>query len=269
MTALFDSHCHLYAPQFTQDLEEVIIRAQENEVLYILVPGEDISSIEKTINLCAKHQPINIFAAAGIHPHNAENFKGDHSKLNHLAQDKSVLAIGEIGLDYHYMHSAVNIQKEVFIDCLNLALQLEKPVVLHNRESTPDMLSILEKWIEKIPSHSFLKTHPGVFHAFNGDPDILEFALDNHFYAGIGGLITFKNATQLRSVVQKIPMDRILVETDSPYLAPHPHRGKRNEPANVLLVAQKLAQLFSLSQETVIEQTTQNAMELFGIKRVK
>lgn len=268
MTALFDSHCHLYAEQFKQDLKEVILRAQEHSVKHIMVPAENILSSQSTINLCASYKNVRLYAAVGIHPEYAGEEISRVGELNELVASKQVLAVGEIGLDYYWMNSEKDIQQQVFVKCLELARNVEKPVIIHNRESTADMLAILHDWTEGIPTDSRLKCYTGVLHAFNGDQDILEFARTSGFYIGVGGPVTFKNARQLQATIPHIPLNKLLIETDSPYLAPHPRRGERNEPAHVRFVAQKIADILENDVEAIVKITTRNALELFNIQGV-
>ena len=263
MNSLFDTHCHLYDLHFAEDLDAVIDRAVFNDVMKIIIPGEDYKTSLQAINLCAKYKNLDLFAAVGIHPHCAKQGKMEFDKLISLIDSKAVVAVGEIGLDYYRMLSEKADQIEIFEGCLEIALESKKPIILHNRNATDDFLSTLNEWIRKIPPHSRLKSHPGVFHSFNGDPQILDFALKNHFYLGIGGPITFQNADQLRLAIKQIPLDQLLIETDSPYLSPHPNRGKRNEPANVRFIADKLSEILGIPFEKIIEQTTANGMELF------
>lgn len=266
---LFDSHCHLYAEQFSNDLRDVLRRAKEHAVEHIMVPGENILSSRNIINLCARYTNVHIHAAAGIHPEYAEKESTQIEILKEIVQSPQVKAIGEIGLDYYWMDSGKEIQKNVFAQCLNLALMAEKPVIIHNRESTADMLAILRDWVTSIPVNSRLKQYSGVLHAYNGDHDILEFIQSSGFFIGIGGPMTFKNARQLQEVLPELPLEKILVETDSPYLSPHPHRGERNEPANVRFVIQKIAELLEMDVREITKITTKNALELFHIEGVK
>jgi len=262
---LFDTHCHLNDPHFSEDLDAVIDQAIVNDVKKIVIPGENYITSLQAINLCAKYKTLDLFAAVGIHPHYAKQGKAEFTKLRSLIDSKTVIAIGEIGLDYYRMLSEKANQIEIFQCCLALALELKKPIILHNRDAAVDSLSILNDWIQQISLHSRLKSHPGIFHSFNGDPQILDFALKNHFYFGIGGPITFQNAELLRLAIKHIPPDRLLIETDSPYLSPHPNRGKRNEPANIRFIADKLSKVMEMPLEKMIELTTANAMQLFDI----
>jgi len=269
VASLFDTHCHLYDPHYKEDLDAVIDRAIQKNVSKILIPAENYATSLQSINLCAKYESLDLFVAVGIHPHYANQGKPEFNNLKSLIVSDDIAAIGEIGLDYYRMLSDKSAQLEIFKACLDLALEVSKPIILHNRESTYDLLSILSTWVQHISSDSPLKICPGVFHSFNGDPQIMDFALINHFYLGIGGPITFQNAANLRSIVKNIPVDRLLIETDSPFLTPHPCRGQRNEPANVYFVAEKLSELMEIPIEKIIEQTTANALELFSERHVK
>ncbi len=266
MVSLFDTHCHLYDRQFESDLDEVIKRAIENSVGAILLPTENFDTCLQVNNLCARHNNIPLFAAGGIHPHYAELGKKEFPEFKTFIRANNFVAVGEIGLDYYRMLSDKAAQIGIFKDCLEFAAELEKPILLHNRDATQDMLSILQNWLRQLPEGSPLKDYPGVFHSFNGDPLVLDFALKHHFYLGIGGMITFKNAKDLRTILRQVPLDSLLLETDSPYMSPHPYRGKRNEPAYVRFVAQELAKVLELPLEKVVQQTTINAYQLLRIE---
>ncbi len=266
MNPLFDTHCHLYDHHFEEDLDAVIERAVQKNVRKILIPGEDYATSLQSINLCAKYGNLDLFSAVGIHPHHAKQGKSEFTKLRSLLNSESIVAVGEIGLDYYRMLSEKDTQLEIFRCCLELASELDKPIILHNREATDDLLIILNEWVQQIPSQSRLISHPGVFHSFNGDTQIMDFAMKHHFYLGIGGPITFHNADALRLAIKKIPIGQLLIETDSPYLTPHPNRGKRNEPANVRFVADRLSEIMEIPLEKMIERTTMNALELFDVK---
>lgn len=265
MVSLFDTHCHLYDRSFEHDLSEVIKRALENSVGAVLVPAENLNTCTKTINLCAAYKNIPLFAAGGIHPHEAEQGKKEFLEFKKYFKDHDFSAVGEIGLDYYRMLSDKAIQLEVFRECLEFAAEVDKPVILHNRDADDDMLSILSDWISQLPDGSPLKEIPGVFHSYNGDPQVLDFALKHHFYLGIGGMITFKKSDALRAILQNVPLEYLLLETDAPYMTPHPYRGKRNEPAYVRFTAQELANVLEIPLEQVVEQTTLNANHLVGL----
>ncbi len=269
MTHLFDTHCHLYDSRFSADLDQAIQNAKQNNVKQILIPGEDLLTSRAAIDLCSAYPNFRFCTSAGIHPHHASEEYPNLATLKDLLSNEHVVAIGEIGLDYHWMNSEKESQKEVFKEQCALALEVDKPIILHNRESTDDILPILQDWVKGIPSGSLLKEHPGVFHAFSGDPQILAFAIENGFYLGIGGVATFKKAVALQESISKIPSDRMIFETDAPYLTPHPHRGKRNEPAYVRFVAQHVAQLLETPVDEMIARSTQNANVLFRLSPVK
>lgn len=269
MNPLFDTHCHLYDRQFEPDLDAVLECALQNSVEHLLIPSENLATSLQVIHLCAVHKNIALFAAGGIHPHYAEQGKKEFAEFKTFFKNHDFVAVGEIGLDYYRMLSDKKSQVEMFRACLDFAAEVEKPLLLHNREATEDMLSILQEWLRQLPGGSPLKKNPGVFHSYNGDPLILDFALSHHFYLGIGGMITFKNANSLREIVKNIPVDRLLLETDSPSLSPHPYRGKRNEPAHVRFVAEELSQIVELPLEKIIEKTTRNALHLLGKSTVK
>ena len=265
MYPLFDTHCHLYDRSFEPDLDAVIEHALENSVGAVLVPAENLSTSIQTSNLCASDTDIPLYAAGGIHPHEAEQGKKDFPELKQYFKDHDFSAVGEIGLDYYRMLSDKTTQLEVFRQCLEFAAEVEKPVLLHNRDASKDMLSILDNWLSQLPDDSPLKEIPGVFHSFTGDPLVLDFALKHHFYLGIGGMITFKKAEELRAILKEVSLDSLLLETDAPYMTPHPYRGRRNEPAYVRFTAQELAQVLDLPLEKVSEQTTLNARKLLRI----
>ncbi len=265
MYPLFDTHCHLYDRQFEPDLDAVIEHTLENSVGAVLVPAENLSTSIQTINLCASHKNIPLYAAGGIHPHEADQGKKEFSELKQYFKDHDFSAVGEIGLDYYRMLSDKAAQIEVFRDSLEFAVEVEKPVLLHNRDATEDMLSILDDWLSQLPDDSPLKELPGVFHSFTGDPLVLDFALKYHFYLGIGGMITFNKSDELRAIIKKVSLDSLLLETDAPYMTPHPYRGKRNEPAYVRFVAQEVANVLEIPLEQVVEQTTLNARKLLRI----
>lgn len=267
MIGLFDSHCHLYAPQFAEDLDDVIQQAHDLGVTYILVPAEDYQSSVHTLEICSAYKEVDIYAAVGVQPQNANsNLSADmYTHIKDLLRDPRIVAIGEIGLDYYWTTENKALQKRYFKQGLDLAIEFDKPVVLHNRESTNDILCMLQEWLDRIPDGKNIFTSPGVFHAFNGDPLIMDFAMQHSFYLGVGGVVTYKNAKKLQECIPYIPKELLLVETDAPYLSPHPMRGKRNEPAFIRYTAERLAELLGISYEEIIEITTENAKRLFRI----
>ncbi len=253
---LFDTHVHLNIEQFDEDRDEVIQRAKAAGVEKMVVVGFDHETIKKAIALAEAHDFI--YAAVGWHPVDAIDFTDeDLLWLEELAHHKKVVALGEMGLDYHWDKSPKNVQKDVFRKQIALAKKVKLPIIIHNREATDDVIAILqEEHAEEVG---------GIMHCFAGEVEHVEPCLDMNFYISLGGPVTFKNAKAPKEVAKVVPSDRLLVETDCPFLAPHPHRGKRNEPAYVRLVAEQIADLRETSIETVEQQTTANALRLFGI----
>ena len=267
MKGLFDSHCHLYVPQLVEELDAVIRHAHDQGVTRILVPAEDYQSSVQTLEICSAYHEIEIFAAVGIQPQNvnAALDRNEYTHIKDLISHPRVAAIGEIGLDYYWTTENTGLQKEFFKQGLDLAVACDKPVVLHNRASTDDMLLILEDWLHTIPDNKNIARFPGVFHSFNGDLLVMDFAIQHSFCLGLGGVITFKNAKELQNCIPQIPIELLLIETDAPYLSPHPMRGKRNEPAFVRYTAERLAELVGMDYKEIVEITTKNAERLFRI----
>jgi TatD DNase family protein len=260
-TELVDTHCHLTMSAFDEDRDLVIERAQNAGVHKIVVPGLDIPSSEEAISL--SHAKPSIYAAVGIHPHNASEWSAtSRNKLLSLAKSKKVVAIGEIGLDFYRNLSPKDIQINVFKYQLEIATELDLPVIIHNREASREVLEILIEWSKsKNPSSG---SRLGVLHAFSADLDTAKKVIDAGFLLGIAGPITYKNATNLREITTKIPYRRIIIETDAPYLTPHPKRGKRNEPANVVFVANQLSKTLQQDYNFMARITSENAAGLFG-----
>ena len=253
---LVDTHAHLDFPRFKKDRSQVIERAFQNEIEYIVNIGADLKSSENSIKLANKYE--NIYAVVGIHPHDADDADLDaFKKLRELAVKDKVVAIGETGLDFHYDNSPREKQKQAFRAQLRLASELNLPVVIHARDADEDAIKILkEEGIENIG---------GIMHCFASDVKMAKEALDLGLYLAFGGLITFSNLDNLRRVVKNVPMDKMLIETDAPYLTPDPYRGKRNEPLYVKYVAEKIAEIKDLSLEEVAEITTRNAERIYNI----
>jgi TatD DNase family protein len=257
---LVDTHAHLDAHAFEADREEVIARAWTAGLGAIISVGADVESSRQAIALAKAHP--GVYATVGTHPHEASQAGPDALvELERLASENAVLAIGEIGLDLHYNFSPPAVQEECFVAQLELARRVNKPVVIHDREAHAKTLAILRVWRRSGP----LERAPGVLHCFSGDREMAEQVMQMGFYLSFGGPITFTNARRLQELVRALPLDRVLLETDCPYLAPHPHRGKRNEPAYVRLVALQLAALKGLSLEQVASVTTANAQRLFRL----
>jgi TatD DNase family protein len=263
---LVDSHCHLDAPQFDADRDAVIARMAESGVRYAINPGVDLPSSRAAVALALRQHGC-IYAAVGIHPHEAKTLDAVALKeLKQLAASPRVVAVGEIGLDYYRDLSPREAQRRAFEMQLELAVELDLPVIVHDRDAHDDVLAILRNWRESLrtPS-STLHEHLGVLHSFSGDVALAEQVVALGFYIGVSGPVTYKNADRLRQVVRVVPLERLLIETDAPYLTPHPHRGQRNEPAYVRRVAQAVADVRGLTLEQVAAQTTANACVLFGL----
>jgi TatD DNase family protein len=267
LKGLFDSHCHLYAPQLFEELDDVVRHAHDQGVTHILVPAEDYQSSVRSLEICSAYHEIDINAAVGIQPQkvNADLDSDMYTRIKDLVTQPRVAAIGEIGLDYYWTTECVELQKEIFKQGLELAVEYDKPIVLHNRASTHDMLLLLEDWLHMIPDDKNIARSPGVFHAFNGDPLVMDFAIQHSFCLGVGGVVTFKNAKNLQKCIPQIPLELLLIETDAPYLSPHPMRGKRNEPAFIRYTVERLAELVGIEFEELVEITTKNAERLFKI----
>lgn len=249
----FDSHCHLTAEQFDADRDAVIQRAMDAGVTQMLTLATDAASSRAVITLAEEHR--GVYAAIGIHPESVrEASLDDLSLLRELAGHEKVVAIGEIGLDYYWDKATAEIQQTFFEKQLELAGELGLPVAIHDRDAHEKILATLRV----IPAR-------GVLHAFSGSAEMASAALDLKFMVSFGGPVTFQNNKRAPELVRALPLDKILIETDSPYLAPHPLRGKRNEPAHVALVAERIAGLKGLSNEQVATQTTKNAQALFGL----
>jgi TatD DNase family protein len=253
---LIDTHAHLDDARFDGDRDAMIARAREAGVENLVTIGCDLTTSRAAVELADRYSFV--YATVGVHPHEAKQI-GDswYDDLRRLAQHKKVVAYGEIGLDYHYNHSPPKLQRERFREQITLARDLRLPIVVHTREAQDDTITVLKE--ENAADVG------GVFHCFSGDARLAKDALDLGFLLSFSGVITFQNATMLRDIVKTVPMDRILVETDSPYLTPAPHRGKRNEPANVRLVAEKIAAIQGMTADQVAELTSQNARRVFKI----
>lgn len=254
---LFDTHVHVNARQFSEDRDEVIKRAFNAGVTYMVVVGFDRETIPLAIEIAEQYDTI--YAAVGWHPVDAIDMHDeDLAWIEELSQHPKVVAIGEMGLDYHWDKSPKDVQKEVFRKQIRLAKKVNMPIIIHNREATADIIQLLQE--EQASEVG------GIMHCYNDSVDYIQACLDMNFYISLGGTVTFKNAPLPKEVAVQVPIDRLLVETDAPYLAPHPNRGKRNEPAYVKLVAEEIAGLRNMSLEALSKKTTENAFRLFGIK---
>jgi TatD DNase family protein len=264
LVQLTDSHCHLDFESFDKDREAVLQRAFESGIHRIVNPGLDLESSRRILEFVDRYPAL--YAAVGIHPNEAGSrlpeYPGD---LYRMARHPKTVAIGEIGLDYYRDETPREIQRELFQSQLNLAADTGLPVVIHSRNAIDEILETLRKWYTRlVENKSPLVFRPGVLHAFEGSVDHARQAMEMNFFIGIGGPVTFRNAQARRDVAAALPLDHILLETDSPLLAPHPHRGQRNEPANIRLIAETLADLIGKPLETVAEVTSNNATRLFA-----
>ena len=254
---MIDTHCHLFLQQFDKDLDEVLQRAADRGVEAILMPAIDFDSLKAMESIT--HPDIELYRMAGVHPCEIEGPReGVREQLTEWISRDDIYAVGETGLDYYWSTDYKKEQQEsLHIHC-EVAKELDKPIVLHNRESTDDLLDIIEKHQDG--------SLTGVWHSFTGSVDEGKKALDLGLMLGIGGIMTFKNAGVDKAVAQ-LPLDKMMIETDAPYLAPTPKRGKRNEPAFVYHTAKRLAEVQDTSFEEVVEVTTRNAKELFNLPK--
>jgi TatD DNase family protein len=257
---LIDTHAHLDDARYDPDRDAVIARARQAGVGAFVTIGCDLATSRAAVELAARYP--GVYAAVGVHPHEVNHIEdGWYDELRRLAAHEKVVAYGEIGLDYHYNHSPPKLQRERFREQVGLARELGLPIVVHTREAQEDTVAILKE------EHA--GETGGVFHCFSGDAWLAQEALALGFYLSFSGVLTFRNAAPLQAVAQTVPLDRLLVETDCPYLTPVPHRGRRNEPAFVKLVADKLAGLRApfegLGPQDVARITSDNARRLFKI----
>jgi TatD DNase family protein len=245
-----DSHCHLTMSNAAVNLAA----ARAAGVRGFVVPGTKLDDAPQAVAIAGEN--ADVWAAVGFHPHDAKHCSdAAFAVIEKLAADPRVVAVGEIGLDYHYDHSPRDVQRAVFERHIALARKLDKPVIVHNRESTDDMVEILTRSGAR-----------GILHSYTESLEVARTFVDHGFYISFSGIVTFRNAESLRDVARALPHDRVLIETDTPYLAPVPYRGRDNEPAYVVAVAEKLAQLWGMPLERVAEQTTANFERAFSVK---
>jgi len=255
---VIDSHCHLDNPQFDPDREAVIDRALAAGVerMVVIGTGEGPPDVEAGIRLADRHEAI--YATVGVHPHDASKATPDTYKhLRDLLKHPKVIALGEIGLDYHYDHSPREVQREAFLQQMLIAGEAGKPIVIHTREAWEDTIALLEVYWRPYGLG-------GIMHCFSGGPMEAKRCLDLGFHLSFGGIVTFPKAIDVQEAARSTPSDRILIETDAPYLAPVPYRGKRNEPAFVAQTARKLAELRGVAPEEIARMTTENFLGLVG-----
>ncbi|CAN5718386.1 TatD family hydrolase [soil metagenome] len=265
---LVDSHCHLDLDQFDGDRDAALKRARLAGVRLIVNPGIDLQTCRHALQLA--QATTEIYVAVGIHPNSSGDFsEATLDELRKLAMQPKVVAIGEIGLDYYWQKVDHAQQQQAFRAQLNLAAEVGLPVIIHSRDSNQDVARLLAEWVNS-PTfrHSPLANRPfaGVLHAFSGDLALAEAAYKWNFLLSLGGPATFKNARSLHTLVPQLRLDRLLLETDAPYLTPHPHRGKRNEPAYVALVCEQIAALYGLAPTEIAMTTSMLAYQFFGLE---
>ncbi len=255
---LIDSHCHLNFKAFDEDRSKVLARAAEAGIVAVINPATNLEDSRQIVELA--DQTPNFFATVGFHPNDTTDFDEPAlAQLQALAAHPKVVAIGEIGLDYYWDKVPHSVQHQAFEQQLLLAKEVNKPVIVHQRESAEDTMAVLRQW-------GAGQNHPGlVLHSFSGDMAMAKEAIELGFYIGVSGPVTFKNARNLPEIVAAIPPERLLVETDAPFLSPHPFRGKRNEPARVKLIAERISELQKLSFTQMSQHLTQNTISLFKL----
>jgi TatD DNase family protein len=260
---LIDTHCHLDFNAYDGIRDAIIQEAADAGVTRIINPGVDLPRTQAALALAAAYH--SVYAAVGIHPNSTVGFSDNVlAEVRAMAAHPKVVAIGEIGIDYHWDDSPKDVQWAAFEAQLALAVELSLPVIIHNREASDDVLAILTTWTATLPA--VLKDRPGVLHSFSAPQAVAERGIELGFYLGFTGPVTFKKADDLRHIAARVPLDRILVETDGPFLTPHPYRGKRpNKPAYVRLIAERIAALRNLPDEEFFAQTTANAERLFAL----
>lgn len=259
MLTLVDSHCHLNYPDFQEDLDAVVANASEHGVKYMQTICTKISEFMEVRSVAERYD--NIWCSVGIHPHEAGKESISMSELTQLACHEKVIGIGETGLDYFYEHSPREKQQESFRTHIAVSRDMGLPLIVHTRDADEDTIAILRDEMKK-------GVFPGLIHCFSSSHELAVAAMEMGFYISISGIVTFKKALELQESVRQIPLEKILVETDAPYLAPIPFRGKRNEPAYTRHTAEMVAELKGISVEEVAEVTTRNFFELFSKAKV-
>jgi len=250
---IFDSHAHYDADQFDEDREELLNSMQEKGIGTILNVGADWDSVTEVVELAQKYP--HVYAAVGLHPDEVGVL--DEEKFAYLreqCQKEKVVAVGEIGLDYYWDNQSHDVQKKWFVRQLNLAREFNLPVIIHSRDAAEDTLKIMKEHAQGLR---------GVIHCFSYSKELAREYVKMGFHIGIGGVVTFKNGKKLKEIAEEIPLEKILLETDCPYLAPVPYRGKRNSSLYIPYIAQEIAEIRGITYEEVVEQTEQNAKELF------
>jgi len=261
---IVDTHAHIFFEDYRSDFDEMLSRASDAGVVAIITPGTDLATSRMSVGLADRHEMV--YACVGIHPHDAAKATdAGLAEIEALSLHRKVVAIGEIGLDYHYNYSPRDIQRSVFSAQIDIAIRRNLPIVIHSREAEVETVEIAER----AAGNATGWTQKGVFHCFPGDTPMAEKVISMGFYISIPGPVTFTakpgKLNQMAKVVADIPIDHILLETDSPYLTPVPFRGKRNEPSFVTHVAKKIAEIKQFSFEEICRETTKNARNLFRL----
>jgi TatD DNase family protein len=259
---LIDSHAHIHLDTFDRDREQVFARARQGGVRAIINVGLDLESSRTSLEMAKNYD--DVFSTVGFHPHEASKLKEDDLRaLAELAKDDRVVAVGEIGLDFYRDLSSRKSQTEAFEKQLDLAIELGLPVVVHCRNADREVFKILSAWVKSTLSVGRLRR--GVMHCFSGDVEMAQRYIEIGFYISLAGSVTYPSAGELVQVAREIPLDRLLLETDAPFLAPQAYRGKRNEPAYVALIAEKVAQARGVRRETVVVAAAKNTISLFKL----
>lgn len=255
---LIDTHCHLNSKQFDESINEVLENAKNNDVGIIIVVGFDIETNKKAIALAEEY--TNIYATVGFHPTDAQNIKEkDYELLYKQLRHKKVVGVGECGLDFYWDKDHKEQQINVFKKQIEISLELELPLIIHMRDATEAVYNVLKEY----------KKLKGIMHCYSGSPEMAPLFIDLGLHISLGGPVTFKNGHKPKKVAETVSLEKLLVETDAPYLSPHPFRGKQNEPARVKLVAEEIARIKNISYKEVADRTTMNAIKLFNLKGVE
>lgn len=251
-----DSHAHIHMQPLSDDAEAVLARAAEHKIGRIVTIGIDVEDSGRAVQFAAKYE--NVYASVGVHPHDTSGFPADGiDSLRELLKAPKVIALGEIGLDFYYDHSPRETQEKCFASLLGLANDTGTPVIIHNRDSTARLIEILEA---ELP----VREKSGIIHCFSGDTDLLRYALDKGFYISYAGVVTYPKSEELRRTLEFVPRDRLLIETDAPYLTPAPYRGRTNEPAYTAYTAETVAAELGMSLMETAELLENNFQSLFG-----
>jgi TatD DNase family protein len=253
---IFETHCHLDYLK-SHEIEELLQKCRDLTINKIVTISVEPSNLAKVIQLADDHEMI--YTCQGIHPHEAKDYTDDvEATIKQNLSHEKVLAVGEVGLDYYYNHSPHDTQRDVFRRQMNIAIVNNLPVIIHSRDAEDDTIAILDEFSPKLE-------RKGVIHSFTSKPELAKNALENGFYLGFNGIITFKNAQDVRDAVELAPLDRILIETDAPFLTPEPYRGRENAPIYLPFIAEKISEIKNVPVEEVIKVTTQNAKNLFSL----